>query len=237
MGGQIILESQLDKGTSLFITLPLAIASEDDIPQDTTIHHADEKQLDHLKNLRVLVVDDLAANRQLLQQQLAFIGIEQVMSADNGAEAWQILQHYSFDVVITDYNMPLMNGYELAAHIRSSPAIKEMIIIGCTADAREESNRRCTDAGMNDCMIKPVTIDTLRTVLLRQEIMGNMGADHHHTAGDNAVSAKNSDASQLPPSPQAAAQEKLRSLSGEVLRWSCSYCTHCWRAVRRILRH
>ncbi|MDR7875741.1 response regulator [Yersinia mollaretii] len=214
MGGQIILESQLDKGTSLFITLPLAIASEDDIPQDTTIHHADEKQLDHLKNLRVLVVDDLAANRQLLQQQLAFIGIEQVMSADNGAEAWQILQHYSFDVVITDYNMPLMNGYELAAHIRSSPAIKEMIIIGCTADAREESNRRCTDAGMNDCMIKPVTIDTLRTVLLRQEIMGNMGADHHHTAGDNAVSAKNSDASQLPPSPQAAAQEKLRSLSG-----------------------
>ncbi|WP_049678547.1 response regulator [Yersinia mollaretii] len=214
MGGQIILESQLDKGTSLFITLPLAIASEDDIPQDTTIHHADEKQLDHLKNLRVLVVDDLAANRQLLQQQLAFIGIEQVMSADNGAEAWQILQHYSFDVVITDYNMPLMNGYELAAHIRSSPAIKEMIIIGCTADAREESNRRCTDAGMNDCMIKPVTIDTLRTVLLRQEIMGNMVADHHHTAGDNAVSAKNSDASQLPPSPQAAAQEKLRSLSG-----------------------
>ncbi|MDA5534745.1 transporter substrate-binding domain-containing protein [Yersinia mollaretii] len=214
MGGQIILESQLDKGTSLFITLPLAIASEDDIPQDTIIHHADEKQLDHLKNLRVLVVDDLAANRQLLQQQLAFIGIEQVMSADNGAEAWQILQHYSFDVVITDYNMPLMNGYELAAHIRSSPAIKEMIIIGCTADAREESNRRCTDAGMNDCMIKPVTIDTLRTVLLRQEIMGNMGADHHHTAGDNAVSAKNSDASQLLPSPQAAAQEKLRSLSG-----------------------
>lgn len=214
MGGQIILESQLDKGTSLFITLPLAIASEDDIPQDTTIHHADEKQLDHLKNLRVLVVDDLAANRQLLQQQLAFIGIEQVMSADNGAEAWQILQHYSFDVVITDYNMPLMNGYELAAHIRSSPAIKEMIIIGCTADAREESNRRCTDAGMNDCMIKPVTIDTLRTVLLRQEIMGNMGADHHHTAGDNAVSAKNGEAPQLPPSPQAAAQAKLRSLSG-----------------------
>ncbi|MDN0123217.1 transporter substrate-binding domain-containing protein [Yersinia aleksiciae] len=214
MGGQIILESQLGKGTSLFITLPLEIATEDDIPQDTTILHADEKQLGHLKNLRILVVDDLPANRQLLQQQLAFIGIEQVMSAENGAEAWQILQHYSFDVVITDYNMPLMNGYELAAHIRSSPAIKEMIIIGCTADAREESTSRCTDAGMNDCMIKPVTIDTLRTVLLRQEIIDGMSADRHHTAGDNPVSPKSSQAAKLPQSLLTAAQDKLRSLSG-----------------------
>ncbi|WP_186366992.1 response regulator [Yersinia aleksiciae] len=214
MGGQIILESQLGKGTSLFITLPLEIATEDDIPQDTTILHADEKQLGHLKNLRILVVDDLPANRQLLQQQLAFIGIEQVMSAENGAEAWQILQHYSFDVVITDYNMPLMNGYELAAHIRSSPAIKEMIIIGCTADAREESTSRCTDAGMNDCMIKPVTIDTLRTVLLRQEIIDGTSADRHHTAGDNPVSPKSSQAAKLPQSLLTAAQDKLRSLSG-----------------------
>ncbi|QDW33933.1 transporter substrate-binding domain-containing protein [Yersinia sp. KBS0713] len=214
MGGQIILESKLGKGTSLFITLPLEIATEDDIPQDTTVLYADEKQLNHLKNLRVLVVDDLPANRQLLQQQLAFIGIEQVMSAENGAEAWQILQHYSFDIVITDYSMPLMNGYELAGHIRSSPTIKEMIIIGCTADAREESTARCSNAGMNDCMIKPVTIDTLRTVLLRQEIIGDISADRHHSASDNPVSPKNSETAKLPPSPVTAAQDKLRSLSG-----------------------
>ncbi|ARB85539.1 histidine kinase [Yersinia intermedia] len=228
MGGQVAMESQLGKGTSLFITLPLTIATTDDLPPDATIIHADEKQLGQLKNLRVLVVDDLPANRQLLQQQLAFIGIEQVMSAENGAEAWQILQHYSFDVVITDYNMPLMNGYELAAHIRNSPAIKDMIIIGCTADARQESAERCSDAGMNDCMVKPVTIDTLRTVLLRQEVADiNLEANYHHTNDDYRVNplemsqrenthsaADNSESPKVPQTSFAAAQDKLRALSG-----------------------
>ncbi|OVZ80572.1 histidine kinase [Yersinia kristensenii] len=222
MGGQITLESQLGKGTSLFISLPLAVATADDLPQDSTIVHADETQLSQLKNLRILVVDDLPANRQLLQQQLAFIGIEQVMSAENGAEAWQILQHYSFDAVITDYNMPLMNGYELAAHIRNSAAMKDMVIIGCTADAREESTSRCGDAGINDCMVKPVTIDTLRTTLLRQEIIGSdMDIIHQHTVIDVDVTAQDSahqentisvDSEQ--PSPLLTAQKKLKSLSG-----------------------
>jgi two-component system, NarL family, sensor histidine kinase EvgS len=224
MGGHITLESQPGKGTSLFITLPLETATADDLPPDTTILHADEKQLDHLKNLRILVVDDLPANRQLLQQQLAFIGIEQVITAEDGVEAWQILQHYSFDVVITDYNMPQMNGYELAAHIRKNPAMKEMIVIGCTADAREESIARCTEAGMNDCMVKPVAIDTLRTVLLRQDIIGNNNDDvdsnHYHTtddnhaAGDYHLSPKESETPKSQQPLIAAAQNKLRSLSG-----------------------
>lgn len=223
MGGQITLESQLGKGTSLFITLPLDIASSDDLPQDTTILHADEKQLSQLKNLRILVVDDLEANRQLLQQQLAFIGIEQVMSAEDGAEAWKILHHYSFDIVITDYNMPLMNGYELAAHIRNSPTMKDIILIGCTADAREESTVRCADAGMDDCMVKPVTIDTLRTVLLCQNLVSrghNMNLPNEANAiplvesprcsiENNKIEVAESHDPML-----SAAQSKLRALSG-----------------------
>lgn len=216
MGGEITLESQLGKGTSLFITLPLEVASADDLPQESAIAVADEAQLNQLKNLRILVVDDLPANRQLLQQQLAFIGIEQVMSAENGAEAWQILQHYSFDAVITDYNMPLMNGYELAAHIRNSATMKELVIIGCTADAREESTTRCNDAGMNDCMIKPVTIDTLRTTLLRQEIISSdANIPSHASVGDVTVqdSVPNI-VNNEPATPLVAAQNKLKSLSG-----------------------
>lgn len=216
MGGEITLESQLGKGTSLFITLPLEVASADDLPQESAIAVADEAQLNQLKNLRILVVDDLPANRQLLQQQLAFIGIEQVMSAENGAEAWQILQHYSFDAVITDYNMPLMNGYELAAHIRNSATMKELVIIGCTADAREESTTRCSDAGMNDCMIKPVTIDTLRTTLLRQEIISSdANIPSHASVGDVTVqdSVPNIVNNEL-ATPLVAAQNKLKSLSG-----------------------
>lgn len=222
MGGQITLESQLGKGTSLFITLPLEVATSDDLPQDSNIIHADETQLSQLKNLRILVVDDLPANRQLLQQQLAFIGIEQVMSAENGAEAWQILQHYSFDAVITDYNMPLMNGYELTAHIRNSPMMKDMIIIGCTADAREESASRFREAGMNDCMVKPVAIDTLRTTLLRQEIIArHVGVVHpqeDHKINPQEVTVQREMALSTTESEQSpdfiAAKNKLKSLSG-----------------------
>ncbi|CNJ35571.1 histidine kinase [Yersinia frederiksenii] len=218
MGGEITLESQLGKGTSLFITLPLEVATADDLPQDANIVHADETQLNKLKNLRILVVDDLPANRQLLQQQLAFIGIEQVMSAENGAEAWQILQRYSFDVVITDYNMPLMNGYELAAHIRNSATMKDMVIIGCTADAREGSDIRSSDAGVNDCMVKPVTIDTLRATLLRQDIIGSEADSVHHLANDEHFIVQDNGAltetSNEPLSPFIAAQNKLKSLSG-----------------------
>lgn len=216
MGGEITLESQLGKGTSLFITLPLEVASADDLPQESATAVTDEAQLNQLKNLRILVVDDLPANRQLLQQQLAFIGIEQVMSAENGAEAWQILQHYSFDAVITDYNMPLMNGYELAAHIRNSATMKELVIIGCTADAREESATRCRDAGMNDCMIKPVTIDTLRTTLLRQEIISSDASMPSPPAIDDAAAQNNvpNFISNASATPLVAAQNKLKSLSG-----------------------
>ncbi len=224
MGGQITLESQLGKGTSLFITLPLETATADDLPQDAHIIQADEAQLNKLKELRILVVDDLPANRQLLQQQLAFIGIDQVMSAENGVEAWQILQHHSFDAVITDYNMPLMNGYELAARIRNSATMKDMIVIGCTADAREESTSRFSEAGMNDCMVKPVTIDTLRATLLQQDIIGcgkdrvlhQTDEDHQNNLLDAVIhqESASSDINNEQISPFIAAQNKLKSLSG-----------------------
>ena len=217
MGGEVTLESKIGKGTSLFITLPLDVASTSDLLQESINTVADEAKLHLLKNLRILVVDDLPANRQLLQQQLAFIGIEQVMSAENGAEAWQILRYYSFDAVITDYNMPLMNGYELAAHIRNNAAMKDVVIIGCTADAREESAIRCRDAGMNDCMVKPVTIDTLRTTLLRQEIISSGDANMPYQSSVDDAAMQDSIPTLVnneQPPPLVAAQNKLRNLSG-----------------------
>ncbi|MBE8294399.1 response regulator, partial [Leptospira borgpetersenii serovar Ballum] len=107
-------------------------------------------------------------------------------TAENGAKACQILQHNNFDVVITDCSMPVMDGYELAAHIRQDPALKDLIVIGCTADAREESAARCIDAGMNACMIKPVAIDTLQATLLRKDIVSQIAnTNHSQSTEDN----------------------------------------------------
>ncbi|WP_053011222.1 ATP-binding protein [Yersinia pseudotuberculosis] len=233
MGGKIALESQLGKGTSLLITLPLNIATADDLAQDAAITHVDDERLNQLRNLRILVVDDLPANRQLLQQQLAFIGIERVVTAENGAKACQILQHNNFDVVITDCSMPVMDGYELAAHIRQDPVLKNLIVIGCTADAREESAARCIDAGMNACMIKPVAIDTLQATLLRKDIVSQIANTNHsqstedndrggnqsnlsekNTAHQENAPAIHSTTTTSPVNRLSAAQNKLQTLSG-----------------------
>lgn len=75
-----------------------------------------------------------------------------------------------------------MNSQHIFARIR----IKNLIVIGCTADAREESAARCIDAGMNACMIKPVAIDTLQATLLRKDIVSQIAnTNHSQSTEDN----------------------------------------------------
>lgn len=133
--------------------------------------------------------------------------------------------------------MPVMDGYELAAHIRQDPALKDLIVIGCTADAREESAARCIDAGMNACMIKPVAIDTLQATLLRKDIVSQISnTNHSQSTEDNDRGGNQSNLSEKNTAQQenapaihsttitssvnrlAAAQNKLRTLSGGTLR-------------------
>ncbi|MGG7668381.1 ATP-binding protein [Yersinia sp. J1] len=166
MGGDISMESELGKGTSLFITLPLTLAELTPVATDNPPRlSAMPQQVSHLN---ILVVDDMEVNRKVLRQQLAFIGLKQVVAANDGAQAWALLQEQTFDLVITDYNMPVMNGFELTYRIRNDERLSHIIVIGCTADARQESVLQCQKAGMDTCLIKPVTLDSLRMILAQQ---------------------------------------------------------------------
>ncbi|WP_373791870.1 hybrid sensor histidine kinase/response regulator [Delftia acidovorans] len=111
-----------------------------------------------LFDLRVLVAEDNPVNQVTLRGQLESLGCE-VTVADDGEEAlalWDISPH---DLVLTDVNMPYLNGYELAERLRAEGVACP--IVGVTANAMLDEENRCLDAGMNAWLVKPIPLRTL----------------------------------------------------------------------------
>ncbi|MFD4836606.1 ATP-binding protein [Achromobacter sp. NPDC058515] len=109
--------------------------------------------------LSVLVAEDNPINQATLLHQLEQLGCEATLSSD-GAEALMLWGLSSYDVVLTDVNMPRMNGYELARELRAMGAT--VPIIGVTANAMREEEERCLAAGMTSWLVKPIGLSTLR---------------------------------------------------------------------------
>jgi two-component system sensor histidine kinase EvgS len=126
--------------------------------------------------LHVLLVDDHPANRLLLERQLKFLG-HTVQKAEDGHQAFSCTQNRPFDVLITDCNMPLMDGYELTRRVRADElehGRPPCLIVGYTANAQEDERQRCLAVGMDDCLFKPVSLAMLRTCLSRlSQFSGN----------------------------------------------------------------
>lgn len=112
--------------------------------------------------MHILVVDDHPINRRLLADQLTALGY-QVMTANDGLDALAVLSGNHIDIVLTDVNMPNMDGYRLTQRIRQLN--QHLPVIGVTANALAESKQRCLEAGMDNCLSKPVTLDTLRQMM------------------------------------------------------------------------
>ncbi|MBE8595477.1 two-component system sensor histidine kinase RcsC [Xenorhabdus sp. BG5] len=117
-----------------------------------------------LNTIKVLVVDDHPINQNLLADQLNSIGFSASMVND-GIEAIEYLKNNSPDIILTDVNMPNMDGYELAQYLRNKGYIKP--IIGITANALAEEKQRCANVGMNDCLSKPVSRAILKETLIK----------------------------------------------------------------------
>ncbi|QXX83689.1 two-component system sensor histidine kinase RcsC [Providencia sp. R33] len=115
-----------------------------------------------LGEYHVLIVDDHPINRMLLSEQLASIGFSTGTAID-GIDALKYLKNNRADIVLSDVNMPNMDGYLLAQELRRLG--ETLPIIALTANAMAEEKQRCIDAGMNDCLSKPTTIAILRETL------------------------------------------------------------------------
>jgi two-component system capsular synthesis sensor histidine kinase RcsC len=113
-------------------------------------------------DIHLLVVDDHPINRRLLSDQLTSLGY-QVITANDGVDALGVLNRNTVDIVLTDVNMPNMDGYRLTQRLRQSHFTAP--VIGVTANALAEEKQRCIEAGMDNCLSKPVTLETLEQAL------------------------------------------------------------------------
>lgn len=112
--------------------------------------------------MKVLVAEDNPINQMTLRDQLEQLGC-QVTLADDGEDALAMWDMEAHDVVLTDVNMPRMNGYELARTLRAEGVRSP--IVGITANAMQDEKQRCRDAGMDVCVVKPITLDALAKLL------------------------------------------------------------------------
>jgi two-component system, NarL family, sensor histidine kinase EvgS len=158
MGGRLQLHSDPGWGTQVEFSLDLpALPAQPFNDLSPNEPHAPTRPL------TILVVDDYPANRLLLSRQLAYLG-HQVLEAQEGAQGLELWRTHTFDVLITDCNMPVLSGYELAMAIRSqekAQGLPATLILGFTANAQPEEIQRCLEAGMDDCLFKPILLGDL----------------------------------------------------------------------------
>jgi PAS domain S-box-containing protein len=162
MGGQIGVESRVGEGSRFWFEMP---AQPSELPQATNSAQAANQTC--FAGVRVLVVDDNAANRELARLFLTGVGAE-ISEATNGAEAVQMAQALPYDVVLMDIQMPVLDGYGALRKIRGAPGPNDATpILAFTANSDAQSSARLTAAGFDDVVGKPVEPATLIAAVAR----------------------------------------------------------------------
>jgi signal transduction histidine kinase/DNA-binding response OmpR family regulator len=162
MGGEIGCESNPGNGSLFWLELPIALAEMQDAVEAAKMKQAVPPTY---HKLRVLVVDDVKANRDVAGALLTIIGHE-VSSVTNGAEALEKLQAGSFDAILMDLQMPQMDGFAAARAIRAmAPPLNQIPIYALTASVMPEQIAAAHEAGMNGHIGKPLSREALIAVL------------------------------------------------------------------------
>ena len=117
------------------------------------------------KNMKVLVVDDFSTMRRIVKNLLRDLGFTNISEADDGSTALPMLQGGDFDFVVTDWNMPGMQGIDLLKAIRADATLSHIPVLMVTAEAKKEQIVMAAQAGVNGYIVKPFTAATLKTKL------------------------------------------------------------------------
>lgn len=115
--------------------------------------------------MKVLVVDDFSTMRRIVKNLLRDLGFTNIQEADDGSTALPMLQGGDFDFVVTDWNMPGMQGIDLLRAIRADANLSHIPVLMVTAEAKKEQIVMAAQAGVNGYIVKPFTAATLKTKL------------------------------------------------------------------------
>ena len=125
-------------------------------------------------DLRFLIVDDFSTMRRIVRGLLKEIGYNNADEAEDGAVALTALKANKFDFVVSDINMPVMNGFELLTAIKADDSLKHLPVLMVTAEARKEDIVRAAQDGAAGYIVKPFTKATLEEKV--QKIMQKLAA-------------------------------------------------------------
>lgn len=115
--------------------------------------------------IKVLVVDDFPTMRRIVKNLLKQLGFENIDEAENGEEALRKLKGGDYGLVVSDWNMPVMEGIELLRHIRNDPHLKDIPFLMVTAEAEKEKVIEAIKAGVDNYIVKPFTGEVLKEKL------------------------------------------------------------------------
>ncbi len=114
------------------------------------------------KGIKILLIEDDDINRKLLANILKTIGFSNVSQAANGIDGWDLLQDQRFDLVLTDWMMPEMDGLELLMKVRKSETgFKNLPILMITAMGKQEDVMKAVEWGINGYIVKPYSVTTI----------------------------------------------------------------------------
>lgn len=118
-------------------------------------------------NMKFLVVDDFSTMRRIVRNLLKELGYSNIEEAEDGLDAMQKLNGGNFDFVISDWNMPNMDGLQLLRSIRASSQLKKLPVLMVTAEAKKENIIAAAEAGASGYVVKPFTAATLDEKLMK----------------------------------------------------------------------
>jgi PAS domain S-box-containing protein len=169
MGGTLMLESSLGKGSLFRVELPLKEAREADV----ILKSAEQAEGEVISlapgqpDYRILVVEDQLGNQQLITRLLEAVGF-QVKLAKNGEQSVQLFQSWQPHLIWMDRRMPVMDGIEATKAIRELPGGKEVKIVAVTASAFVEQRDEMLEVGIDDFVCKPYRFNEIYECLTRQ---------------------------------------------------------------------
>jgi len=112
-------------------------------------------------SIKVLIVDDFATMRRILKNILKQLGFKNLVEADDGTTAWEILEEQNIDLIISDWNMPKMTGLELLKKVRADTKYKTAPFLMVTAEAQKQNVIEAVQAGVSNYVVKPFTAEAI----------------------------------------------------------------------------
>jgi len=117
--------------------------------------------------MKILVVDDFSAMRRILKNVLGQIGLTNIIEADDGTTALDVLKDNKVDLIVSDWTMPKMSGLDLLKTVRSNESTKDTPFLMVTASSQKDDVLEAVQAGVSNYIVKPFTADTVKEKLAR----------------------------------------------------------------------